>query len=211
LDVLVDITCIGNNESFQIVYGSGAGTVSAPTTAQAYQFTTKTKSGPGGTLTNLTSSQPTVTVTAGAAAKLAIISVNSGVNPTAGIGFNVVVQSQDTFGNPSNVTAATGFSLSRVAGTGTLGGTLTGTIANGQSQATVAGVTYTKAESGVVIRATRTSGNTLTPGDSARSPSIRRLPASSRSPPSMAGRIREPEPISRLSSNPRTRTGILRT
>ena len=93
--------------------------------------------------------------------------MNGGSNPTAGIGFSVVVQSQDAFGNPSNVTASTGFSLSRATGTGTLGGTLTGTIAAGTSQVTVSGVTYTKAESGVSITATRTSGDNVTVGTSA--------------------------------------------
>ena len=52
-------------------------------------------------------------------------------------------------------------------GTGTLGGTLTGTIPAGQSQVTISGVTYSKAESGVVLTASRTSGDEFVPGDSA--------------------------------------------
>jgi hypothetical protein len=99
--------------------------------------------------------------------KLVITSVNGGANPTAGTGFSVVVQAQTATGAPANVTAATAVSLSRVAGTGTLGGTLTGTIAAGTNQVTISGVTYTKAESGVILRATRTSGDALTAGDSA--------------------------------------------
>jgi hypothetical protein len=48
-----------------------------------------------------------------------------------------------------------------------LGGTLTGTISAGTSQVTISGATYTKAESGIIITATRSSGDVLAPGDSA--------------------------------------------
>jgi len=103
----------------------------------------------------------------GTPTKLVITAVNSGANPTAGTAFPVVVQSQDASGTSANVTSATNVSLSLKTGTGTLGGTLTGTIAAGTSQGIISGVTYTKAESGVVITATRTSGDNLTAGDSA--------------------------------------------
>ena len=106
----------------------------------------------------------TVTFTA---STLAITSVNGGSNPTAGVAFSVVVQAQDASGNPANVVANTGVTLSRNAGTGTLGGTLTGTITAGTNSATISGVTYTKAESGVVLTATRSSGDSLTAGNSA--------------------------------------------
>ncbi len=113
---------------------------------------------------------PIVTYKAAATAiptKLSITSINSGANPTAGSGFPVVVQTQDPGGIPRNVINATGISLTLRTGTGALGGTLTGTIAAGTNQVTISGVTYTKVESGVVITATRTSGDTLTAGDSA--------------------------------------------
>jgi hypothetical protein len=106
-------------------------------------------------------------ITVGAAAKLAITSVNGGSNPTAGTAFSVVVQSQDASGNPANVTASTGVSLSLNTGTGMLGGTLTGNINNNSNSVTINGVTYSKAESGVILTATQTSGNTLTAGNSA--------------------------------------------
>jgi hypothetical protein len=112
----------------------------------------------GDVLTNGTSDP--FTVNPGTATKLAITSVNGGSNPSAGTAFSVVVQSQDTNGNAANVTPATGVALSLFTGTGTLAGTLAGTIANNQNSQTIAGVTYTKAEGGVVIRATRTSGMT---------------------------------------------------
>lgn len=108
-----------------------------------------------------------VTFTANATGKLAITSVNGGANPTAGTPFSVIVQAQDASGTPVNVAANTAVTLSRSAGTGTLGGTLTGTILAGGSSVTISGVTYTKAESGVVLTATRTSGDTLAAANSA--------------------------------------------
>jgi hypothetical protein len=100
------------------------------------------------------------------ATRLVVTQVNGGANPSAGVGFAVVVQAWDSVG-PAVVTASTAVSLSRQTGTGTLGGTLTGTIAAGSNSVTISGVTYTKAESGVSITATRTSGNVLTSGTSA--------------------------------------------
>ena len=93
--------------------------------------------------------------------RLVITSVASGADPIAGSTFDVVVQVQDAFGNPGNVAAATPILLSRNAGTGTLGGTLTGTISAGQNQVTISGATYTKAESGVQLGAARTGGDNL--------------------------------------------------
>ncbi len=109
------------------------------------------------------------TVTSGAApaTKLAITSINP-TSPTVGTGFDVTVQSQDVDGNPANVTATTGISLSRHAGSGTLGGTRTGSITSGANSVTISGVTYSKAETGVILRAARTSGmSPLASGDSA--------------------------------------------
>jgi hypothetical protein len=98
--------------------------------------------------------------------QLVITSVNGGANPAAGGAFAVVVQAQTAGGSPSNVTADSGVALTLKTGTGTLGGALAGTIPAGQSQVTISGVTYTKAESGVVLTASRTSGDLLTAGDS---------------------------------------------
>ena len=100
------------------------------------------------------------------ATTLAITSVNGGASPTAGSGFSVVVQSQNGAGATANVVSNTAFSLSLNAGSGTLGGTLTGTIPAGTNSVTITGVTYTKAESGVILTATRTSGDSLTAGNS---------------------------------------------
>ncbi|MCX6902659.1 MAG: cytochrome c biogenesis protein ResB, partial [Verrucomicrobia bacterium] len=121
------------------------------------------------TSAGLSGSPVTFTATAAvlAATKLAITSVNSGANPTAGTGFSVVVQAQASNGTPVNVVANTTVTLSLATGAGTLGGTLTGAILAGNNSVAISGVTYTKAESGVVLTATRISGDALTAGNSA--------------------------------------------
>jgi hypothetical protein len=98
--------------------------------------------------------------------KLAVASVNGGSSPAVGTAFNVVVQAQDDGGTPQNVRSNTAISLSLNTGTGTLGGTLTGTIPAGTNSVTISGVTYTKAESGVSLTATQTSGDNLTAANS---------------------------------------------
>ena len=98
--------------------------------------------------------------------KLAVASVNGGSSPAIGTAFNVVVQAQDDGGTPQNVRSNTAVSLSLNTGTGALGGTLAGTIPAGTNSVTISGVTYTKAESGVSLTATQTSGDNLTAGNS---------------------------------------------
>ena len=103
---------------------------------------------------------------ASSAAALAIASVNGGVHPIAGIGFFVVVEARALDGTTHNVTSTTHVRLCLKTGTGSLGGRLTGTIPAGASQVVISGVTYTAAESGVVVMAVRTSGDELISGDS---------------------------------------------
>lgn len=98
---------------------------------------------------------------------LAITSVNGGASPFAGVGFSAVVQAQDANGASRQVLADTDVTLSLNTGAGPLGGTLTGTIPAGSVSATISGITYGTAESGVVLTATRTSGDSLTAGNSA--------------------------------------------
>ena len=101
------------------------------------------------------------------ASRLAVSSVNGAANLTAGTPFSVIVQSEDSNGILANVSSTTSISLSLKTGSGLLGGVLTGEIAAGAMQTTITGATYTKAEGGVVITATRTGGDLLTAGDSA--------------------------------------------
>ncbi len=119
-----------------------------------------------GTLTPAVSSS--FTVVAQPVTKLDITSVNAGAQVVAGTPFNVVVVSRSANNAVAKVTADTTVTLSVLAGTQTgLGGTLTGIIPAGGSTITFSGVTYTKAEAGVQLRATVTAGPALTPGDSA--------------------------------------------
>lgn len=90
------------------------------------------------------------------AMKLVITSVNGGSNPTAGTGFDVMVQVQNTNNVPTNVVSDIVVMLVCDAGTGTLGGTSNVTISAGTSSNTISGVTYTKAESGVVLKVIKT-------------------------------------------------------
>ena len=125
-------------------------------------------SNPGCLVGGNSAQNTTVTYTAAAGpTKIAITSVNSGSSPIYGNSFSVVVQSQNASSSATNVAAATGFTFSVATGDGTLTGTVSGTILAGQSSATVTGVTYSKAQDGVSLTATRTSGDTLTPGTSA--------------------------------------------
>ena len=109
----------------------------------------------------------TVTFNTLPASKLAITSINGGTNPTYGASFGVNIRSQNSSGTATNVIANTNVSLSLKTGSGAVGGTLTGTINAGTSTLTLAAVTYSQAESGVVLTATRTSGDVLSAGDSA--------------------------------------------
>jgi hypothetical protein len=106
-----------------------------------------------------------VTGPTGTASKLAIIAIDP-TSPVAGAPFNVVVQAQNAAGHPTPVTVPTDVVLSLHAGTGQLGGNLAARINGGQSTVTISGVTYSKAESGVVLTASRTFGMSLAPGNS---------------------------------------------
>lgn len=108
-----------------------------------------------------------VEITGGNAVKLAVTSVNGGASPTVNAPFNITVQAQDADGLPANVSTDTQVTLTKETGTGVFGGTLVGTIASGTNAVTFTGLTYSVAESGVSIKATATSGMTLTPGISA--------------------------------------------
>ncbi len=98
--------------------------------------------------------------------KLAITSV-SPISPGINAPFSITVQAQDNASNPQNVASSTMFAISLNTGTGILSGTLTGTIPAGSSSITVTGLTYDKEENGVILTASRTSGDVLMAGNSA--------------------------------------------
>jgi hypothetical protein len=120
-----------------------------------------------GYVSNNTANSSIILVLTPPASKLAVTSINGGATPRVGATFSVTVQSQDSGGTPRNVPTATGVALSLGAGTGTLGGTLTGTIPAGTNFVTINGVTYNAAESGVQIDVSATSGQNLSNGVSA--------------------------------------------
>jgi len=98
------------------------------------------------------------------ASQLSITSVNNGNAVYENQEFSVTVQSQDEDGVAANVDADTEITISLETGTGTLGGTLTGTIADGSSTVTISGITYGPHENGVVLNA---NGGSLSQGVSA--------------------------------------------
>ncbi|MEI8046937.1 MAG: T9SS type A sorting domain-containing protein [Bacteroidota bacterium] len=99
---------------------------------------------------------------AGTPTKLSVTSVNGGSSPVSGVPISVVIQAQDGSNIPQPVTSDVNFSLT---GAG-IGGTVSGTMLNGQSSVTVTGVTMSEGY-GLAITATQTSGTpTLTAGTS---------------------------------------------
>lgn len=78
--------------------------------------------------------------------------------------FSITVQAQNSNGQPRNVLTATDVQLSVGNGTGTLSGTLTATIPQGQNSVTISGILYNVAEQNVRILVSRTSGDNLSSG-----------------------------------------------
>lgn len=105
-------------------------------------------------------------MTGGTPTKLAIVSINNGHSPTVNIPFSVVVQARDILNLPANVSQNTEIQLSLVTGTGSLGGTLIDTILQNENSVTISGVTYDSAQSNVAIKASRITGDLLTPDTS---------------------------------------------
>ena len=101
-----------------------------------------------------------------AGCKLAVTAVNNGFDPSANFPFSLTVQSQDSTGMPQTVAADTLVTQSVKTGTGTLSGTTSCQLNAGAYTCTIPAEVYSKVESGVVLSAGRSSGDTLTSGDS---------------------------------------------
>ncbi|MBL9136449.1 MAG: DUF2341 domain-containing protein, partial [Verrucomicrobiales bacterium] len=93
-------------------------------------------------------------------------SVANGGSPQAGSPFQVQLQAQTLSGTPFSATQTTSVQLSVGSGNGSLGGTLSGILAAGESSLTITSATYSKAESGIVLTATTTGGHAITAADS---------------------------------------------
>ncbi|MBK8497664.1 MAG: T9SS type A sorting domain-containing protein [Flavobacteriales bacterium] len=99
--------------------------------------------------------------------QLVVTSINGGNNVIESTAFSMTVEAQDGANIPQNVGSDTDVQLQLNTGSGTLGGTLTGTILAGTNSVTITGTTYDTPETGVVLDAVRTSGDLLTTGSSA--------------------------------------------
>ncbi|MFN5621358.1 MAG: T9SS type A sorting domain-containing protein [Flavobacteriales bacterium] len=106
------------------------------------------------------------TINPNVATQIAVTSINGGVNPSANTPFTVSIETRDANGAAAPVGVNTNFSITLLTGSGAVSGTLTGTILAGAGTLDITGVVYNTAETGVVLRVSRTSGQTLTAGDS---------------------------------------------
>jgi M6 family metalloprotease-like protein len=91
---------------------------------------------------------------------------NGGQHLRAGDPFNVTVISRDSLGDTVEVDTDTQIQLVLLAGTGQLGGSLTGIIKAGTASVTLLGVTYSKAEKGIILEVKTISGDNLAAGES---------------------------------------------
>ena len=102
-----------------------------------------------------TASTADITVTAGPMAAVEISDVNGAAPLYANAPFTLDVSAIDAYGNATTAPADTNVTLALNCGlcTGTLSGTVNGTILSGAGLVTLSGLQYSAAESGVVIRA----------------------------------------------------------
>jgi hypothetical protein len=133
-------------------------TIATPIYSKSDTMTLKATATAGMTsLASVTSGS--IVFSASMAAKLAYTTVPS--TGTAGTAFTVIVQSQDTNGNPATLTNATTVTLSKATGGGSLSGTLTGIIASGANSVTIATPVYSKSDT-LTLTATASGGMPLT-------------------------------------------------
>ncbi|MBX2979374.1 MAG: T9SS type A sorting domain-containing protein [Flavobacteriales bacterium] len=95
--------------------------------------------------------------------KLAITSVNGGVDVAENVPFSLSVQSQDEDGVPQVVDADTEVTIAYVSGSGgNLGGTLVGTILANTNEVVINGILYDAIDAALQLSASVTSGPALT-------------------------------------------------
>jgi len=142
---------LGGTLSATMLNGTNSITISGVTYSKAEGgvSVTVTQTTGSPTLTPYTSN--TFTVSPGIATTLSIAAIT--LQPL-NTGFSVVITSLDANGNISPVSSTTPISLTRATGTGSLGGTVSGSITSGTSSTTISGVTYNTIENGVSITAT---------------------------------------------------------
>jgi uncharacterized repeat protein (TIGR01451 family) len=102
----------------------------------------------------------------GFAGKVAITSVNGGVDPSVNTPFDVDVETQHDDGTVANVTLNTSIDVLLAAGGGSLLGA-TVNLSSGTSSGTATGLTYDTVETNVQLNASSVAGDTLDAGNSA--------------------------------------------
>jgi hypothetical protein len=105
------------------------------------------------------------TINPNVATQVAVTSINGGVNPSANTPFTVSIETRDASGAAAPVGVNTNFAITLTNGTGSVSGTLTGTILAGAGTLDITGVIYSTADTTVVLTVSRTSGQALTAGN----------------------------------------------
>ena len=167
LSLATGVGTLGGGSSCVIPAGSSQCTVIGVTYSVADSPVALTATRTAGDALTPSNSPPFSVIAAEAPTQLAITSVNGDANPVVGAAFDVVVGAQAADSSTQNVAADTTVQLSVSTGVGTLGGTTSCLIPAGSSGCTVTGATYSQVDTGVVLTATRTAGDSLTPGNSA--------------------------------------------
>ena len=159
--ITVPQTCAAGT-SFTINYGVSGHQITAPTAAGSVTFTAASSQGSLGTLTNLTSGSPSVTVTAQTTGDTLSLAAGNTQSTTVGTAFgtNLEVQDLDQYGNPvPNVTvtftapssgASGTFANSTVTTTATTNSSGDATASTFTANTTAGSYSVTTAASGVV-------------------------------------------------------------
>ena len=154
---------LGNNTT--ITFTAGVANTTLKLYADETVFIEATETSGPGTPTPLS-----IVVSPAAPVELAITDVSFLSTPYQNAPFDVEVTALDQYENPSPVVANTNvqLTLANCGGcTGSLGGNTTVTLFAGASTDSIYGATYSAAQAGVVLTATRTAGDVLTSGNSA--------------------------------------------
>lgn len=95
------------------------------------------------------------------ATQIVITAINGGVTPSVNTPFSVSFEVRDASNSPAAVAVDTDFLITLIPGSGSLTGTVTGTILAGNGSHTISGVNYNVVEN-ISIDVSATSGMTLT-------------------------------------------------
>jgi hypothetical protein len=149
---------LGGTPSCQIAPGLDSCTATGVTYSTAQSGVSLTATATSGDADLPGNSAPFTVIPGAPPTRIAFLAVNGGNSPTAGVGFDVVLQTQDASGAPQNVAVSTPIGLHVAAGTGRLFGVgqnyASGcTLAAGANTCTMSALVYTKAETGVVLGA----------------------------------------------------------